>query len=155
MPLAPSDHWRIRTGWEEFRDKDGLYWSSDIGWSDGDVARCWDSIAGTRTQELYQFERSGKDFSYTLPALPGKYRVRLRFAETYVKKEGERIFDILINGKKVLDHFDILKAAGAFDKAIDKSFTDIQPDTDGNIRIQFLSSVQNAKVCAIEINRQR
>jgi alpha-N-arabinofuranosidase len=155
IPLAPTDHWRIRTGWEEFRDKDGLTWSSDIGYSDGDVARCWDSIAGTQKQDLYQFERNGRDFSYSLPVLPGKYQVHLRFAETYVKKEGERVFDILINGKKVLAHFDILKEAGAFDKAVDKIFQDIQPDTDGMIHLQFISSVQNAKVCAIDITRQR
>jgi hypothetical protein len=132
-----------------------LYWSSDIGYSDGDVSRCWDSIAGTQTPDLYQFERSGKDFSYTLPVLPGKYRVHLRFAETYVKKEGERIFDILINGKKALAHFDILKGAGGFDKAVDKIFPDIQPDAEGMIHLQFVSSAQNAKVCAIEITREQ
>ncbi len=153
-PLAPTDHWRIRTGWEEFRDKDGLYWSSDIGYSDGDVARCWDSIAGTQKQELYQFERSGRDFNYALPVLAGKYQVYLMFAETYVKKEGERVFDVLVNGKKVLNHFDILKEAGAFDKAVDKSFPDIQPGADGMIRLQFVSSAQNAKVCAIEVVRK-
>jgi xylan 1,4-beta-xylosidase len=155
IPLAPTDHWLIRTGWEEFRDNNGLIWSSDIGYSDGDVDRCWNSIAGTQTPELYQFERSGRDFSYFLPVLPGKYKVHLRFAETTVKKEGERLFDILINGKKVLAHFDILKEAGAFDKAVDKIFTDISPDADGMIHLQFVSSVQNAKVCAIEITRQR
>ncbi len=154
-PMNPSDHWRIRTGWEEFRDKDGLYWSSDIGYSDGEVARCWNSIAGTQIQELYQFERFGRDFSYTLPVIPGKYQVRLRFAETGVKKEGDRVFDILINGKKVFSHFDILKEAGAADKAIDRSFSDIQPDAQGMIDIHFVSSVQTAKVCAIEIAREK
>ena len=152
-PLDTSDHWRIRAGWEEFRDKDGLYWSSDIGYSDGEVARCWDTIAGTQNPELYQFERTGRDFSYILPVIQGKYQVRLKFAETGVKKEGERVFDILINGKKVLSNFDILKEAGAADKAVDRSFSDIQPDDQGMIEIHFISSAQNAKVCAIEIVR--
>ncbi|HEY5038925.1 MAG TPA: malectin domain-containing carbohydrate-binding protein, partial [bacterium] len=93
--------------------------------------------------------------SYTLPVLPGKYQIRLGFAETIVKKNGERIFDVYINGKKVLANFDILKEAKTFDKAIDKNFQDIHPDADGNIHIQFVSSVQNAKVCAFEITRQR
>jgi len=154
IPLAPADHWRIRTGWEEFRDKEGLVWSSDIGYSDGDVGRCWDPIAGTQEPELYQFERSGKDFGYSFPVPPGKYRVHLRFAETSVRKEGERVFDVLLNGKKVLAHFDILKEGGAFDKAVDKVFKDISPDADGMIHLRFVSSVQNAKVCAIEITRQ-
>jgi hypothetical protein len=100
-------------------------------------------------------ERWGKDFTYSLPVLPGIYQVKLRFAECYLKKEGERVFDVFINGKKVLDHFDILKEAKGFDTAIDKSFPGIRPDAEGNINIQFVSSVQNAKVCAIEITRQR
>ncbi len=154
-PLTPSDHWRIRTGWEEFRDKDGLVWSSDIGYSDGAAARCWDSIAGTQTQDLYQFERSGMDFTYSLPVLPGLYQVRLRFAETSLKKEGERVFDVLINGKKVLSHFDILHVAGAPDKAVDKSFRDVHPDADGLIHLRFIASARDAKICAIEIARER
>ena len=154
MPLIPSDHWRIRTGWEEFKDKNGLYWSSDIGYSDGEVARGWVSIAGTDIQDLYQFERNGKDFSYSLPVLPGKYQVHLRFAETFLKNVGERVFDVLINGKKVLVDFDILKEAGASNKALDKIFKDISPDTDGMIHLHFVASVQNAKVCSIEITRQ-
>jgi len=154
-PLVPSGHWRIRTGWEEFQDKDGSIWSSDIGFSGGDVARCWDTITGTQTQDLYQFERFGKDFSYSLPVLPGKYRVSLRFAEINVRKEGERLFDVLVNGKKFLSGFDILKEAGAFDKAVDKILTDIVPDADGMIHLRFVSSVQNAKVCALEITRER
>jgi beta-galactosidase len=87
--------------------------------------------------------------------LLGKYNVRLLFAETQVKKEGERVFDILINGKKALTHFDILKEAGAFDKAVDRIFRDISPDAKGRIQLQFISSAGNAKVCAIEITRQR
>jgi alpha-N-arabinofuranosidase len=154
IPLIPSDHWRIRTGWEEFKDKNGLYWSSDIGYSDGEVARGWASIAGTDIQDLYQFERNGKDFSYSLPVVPGKYQVHLRFAETFLKNVGERVFDVLINGKKVLVDFDILKEAGACNKALDKIFKDISPDTDGMIHLHFVASVQNAKVCSIEITRQ-
>lgn len=155
IPLVSSDHWRIRSGWEEFKDKEGFVWSSDIGYSGGDVSRCWDSIAGTANSELYQFERSGPDFSYAFPVLPGVYQIRLLFAETQVRKEGERVFDVLINGKKVLDHLDVLQEAGGFDKAVDRTFRDIQPDAQGQIRIQFISSTQNAKICAIEVIRQR
>ena len=137
------------------KDVKGLEWSSDVGYSGGDTALKFDPIGGTQEQDLYRAERYGKDFSYSLPVPPGKYRVHLRFAETYVKKEGERLFDVFLNGKKVLSHFDILKEAGAFEKAVDQSFLDIQPDAEGMIHLQFVSSVQNAKVCSIEITRQR
>jgi hypothetical protein len=153
-PLPASDHWRIRVGGYEFRDKDGNDWISDVGYSGGDIAQTFDAIGGTQTPELYQTERWAQDFSYSLPVLPGTYQVHLRFAEAYIKKEGQRIFDVIINGKKVLDHFDILKEAKGFDQALDRSFKDIRPDTDGKIQIRFVSSVQNAKVCAIEIMQQ-
>jgi len=155
LPLAPTDHWRIRPSWEDFKDKDGHYWSSDLGYSGGEVTRCWNAIAGTQSPDLYQFERNGKDFNYSLPVLPGQYEVHLRFAETSLKKEGERVFDVLINGKKALSHFDILHVAGAPDKAVDKSFRDVHPDADGLIHLRFIASARDAKICAIEIARER
>ena len=154
-PLPASDHWRVRAGGYEWRDKEGAEWCSDVGYNTGETAQIFRPINGASEPELYQMERYGKDFTYSLPVLPGEYQVKLRFAETYVKKEGERVFDVFINGKKVLAHFDILKEAKAFDTAVDKSFPGIHPDAEGMIQIQFISSVQNAKVCAIEITRQR
>lgn len=43
---------------------------------------------------------------------PDSYQVRLMFAEVQGAKAGERIFDVLINGKTVLQNFDIAAAAG-------------------------------------------
>ena len=152
-PLAPSDHWRILTSREDYKDKAGLDWSWDAGYSGGDQNRSWNGISGTNDPELFQHERNGKDFSYALPVLPGKYQVRLKFAETAVRNKGERVFDVLINGKKVLANFDILQEAGGPNKALEKTFKDIVPDANGQITLQFVASVQNAKVCAIEIFR--
>jgi xylan 1,4-beta-xylosidase len=154
VPLVPSDHWRVRSSWEDYQDKKGQYWSSDVGYEGGDVSRCWNSIGGTQEPEIYQSERSGPEIGYAFPVLPGHYRVRLLFAETQMKKEGERSFDILINGKRLAAHFDILKEAGGPNQAIDKEFRDIHPDADGNIHIQLVASGQDAKVCAIEIIKQ-
>ncbi|HUO58818.1 MAG TPA: family 43 glycosylhydrolase [bacterium] len=154
-PLVATDSWRIRAGGTGFRDKKGQEWSDDVGYSEGETALTYRPIAGSDQVELYQTERWGQNFSYTLPVPPGKYQVHLRFCETYVHKEGERVFDILINGVKVLANFDILKEAKAFDTAVDKTFKDIQPDSKGQVNIQFVSSVQNAKVCSIEVTKQK
>ncbi len=154
IPLIPTDHWRIITNREDYKDKTGFDWSWDVGYSGGEVSRCWEGIAGTTEPELFQHERHGKDFSYTLPVLPGKYQVRLKFAETSMRNKGERVFDLLINGKKVLAGFDIFQEAGGFAKALEKIFTDIVPDAQGQITLRFMASVQDAKVCAIEIKRQ-
>jgi alpha-N-arabinofuranosidase len=153
-PMAPSDVWRIRCGGSPFTDRAGNRWSQDVGWTTGDTIGAGSPIDAPPDPELYATERWGPEFSYRLPVPPGKYRVTLKFAETYVKQPGDRVFDVLLNGNKVLDHFDILKEAGAMDKGIDRSFSDIHMAQQGIIEIRFKSWVQNAKICAIEIVRQ-
>ena len=154
-PQPPKDTWRLRAGGDDFTDHAGVVWSRERGIMSGDTAWTGRPIQATEDPLLYTVERWGSDFGYTFPVLPGKYRVRLKFAETYVKAPGERVFDILINGKKVLPNFDIFKEAGGMDKAVDKTFENIQPDADGQIQVRFVASVQNAKVCAVEIIPQK
>jgi alpha-N-arabinofuranosidase len=154
-PIAASDTWRIKCGGNNWNDHLGQTWVQDIGFNGGDTATTGNTIKVAEDAELYSSERWGQDFSYNFPVPPGKYRVSLKFAETYVKKPGERVFDVLINGKKVLDHFDILKETKTDFTGIDKTFKDIRPDANGSIEIHFVSSVQNAKVCAIEVVRQK
>ncbi len=50
------------------------------------------------------------------------YTVRLGFAALPGDKKGQRVFDVKINGKKVLAGFDIMKAAGKADRAVWKAF---------------------------------
>jgi hypothetical protein len=153
-PQPPSDTWRIRAGGDDFTDHAGMVWSREKGVMAGDTAWTGRPIQAKEDPLLYTVEHWGSDFGYSFPVLPGKYRVRLKFAETYVKGPGERLFDILINGKKVLANFDIFKEAGGMDKAVDKTFENIEPGSDGQIQVRFVASMQNAKVCAIEVVRQ-
>ncbi|HVZ80217.1 MAG TPA: family 43 glycosylhydrolase [bacterium] len=153
-PLTPTDHWRILTDREDYRDRAGNLWSWDLGYSGGETSRSWGGIAGTREAELFQHERQGREFSYTLPVPPGKYRVRLKFAETSVREKGKRVFDLSINGRKVLTGFDILEEAGGSDRALEKSFDDVSPNQEGEITLGFAASAGEAKVCALEIERR-
>ena len=41
-------------------------------------------------------------------------------------QEGERIFEVIIQGRKVLDNFDIISETGKEDKELVKSFSGIQ-----------------------------
>jgi hypothetical protein len=150
----PQDTWRIRPGGDSFTDHSGHAWSEDKGFEGGQTAETTQPVEAKADPELYQTERWGPDFSYVLPVKPGKYQVRLKFTEAYVKEKGQRLFSVMINGKKVLEHFDIFDESKGFLKGIDKSFMGIEPDAKGLIRIRFVAEVQNAKVCAIEIRRQ-
>jgi alpha-galactosidase len=155
IPLKPSATWRIRPGGLDFTDHAGRVWHEDVGFEGGQTVVTAEKINAKEDPELYQTERWEADFNYALPVLPGKYKVTLKFVETYLKGPGLRVFDILINDKKVKTGFDIFKEAGGFAKSIDLTFTDIKPNKDGKVKIRLISTVQNAKVCAIEIIRQK
>jgi len=88
-------------------------------------------------QEVYRTERYG-NFVFTAPRQRPQTlcKIRLHFTETFHNAPGQRIFDVFINGKRVLNHFDIFKAADAEDRAVVREFT-ARADTRGRLQITF------------------
>lgn len=78
------------------------------------------SVAGPDGR-LYDSFREG-DFAYRIPVPAGRYRVILKFEEPTAANTGERVFDVLANGKSVLKGFDILAAAHGRLTAVDREF---------------------------------
>jgi predicted alpha-1,2-mannosidase len=108
---------------------------------------------------VYQSERYGTDFTYTFPVPKGEhYFVRLHFAEIFDTGAGQRLENIYINGKCVLNQLDIFTAAGGMNKALVREFPDVTPDGQGNIVIRIAAATnspdQNAKISGIEILKQ-
>jgi hypothetical protein len=102
---------------------------------------------------VYQHERSGGSFSYVFPNLtPGaNYTVRLHFAEFFFTATGQRVFNVAINGLRVLPSFDIVATAGAANKAVVEQFT-ATADGTGRITINYTpGSADQPKASAIEI----
>ena len=106
-------------------------------------------------EAIYLTERYGKDFSHRFPVPAGSYTVKLHFAEVFGDDPGQRVENISINGRRVLENFDPIVAAGGPMKAVVKTFTGIRPDAQGNIVIRVQAAPnspdQNAKISAIEI----
>jgi regulation of enolase protein 1 (concanavalin A-like superfamily) len=104
---------------------------------------------------VYQTERYGT-FTYTIPALqPGAlFTVRLHFSEDYSSGPNQRLFNVAINGTRVLGNFDVYAAAGGMDTAIVKQFAALA-NSKGQIVISFAATAQspdqNAEVKGIEI----
>ena len=75
----------------------------------------------------------------------GNYKVVLHFAEIYdgTDEVGQRVFNVFVEGTKVLDEFDITEQVGAY-KAVARSF-DVTV-TDGFVDITFGAIVENPKV---------
>ena len=113
-------------------------------------------IAGTTDDVLYQTEHSGTAFSYSVPVANGTYNVRLHFAEIYwgatgggAGGTGKRVFSANIEGGAVeLANFDMNAAAAPLTAIVRTYRTTI---TDGRVDIAFASTVNEAKVSAIEI----
>lgn len=130
---------------------DGLTWDADCfyGGASNTYVKA-KSIASTAPEALYQSERFGRRFSYSLPATPGVYSVRLHFAEIYFSSAGKRIFDVDVeNAQARLVQLDIFSAVGA-DRACVKSINDIHV-SDGSLDIAFEALADNAKIAAIEV----
>ncbi len=120
----------------------------------GNVYSTTADISGTTEDAIYQSERYGSNFGYTFAASSGQqYKVVLHFAELYFTGPGQRVFDVAIEGNKVLDNYDITKKAGAF-AATTETFMVTVADDALNINFSSLAAdggVDNAKISAIEI----
>lgn len=76
-------------------------------------------IGGSGDGNLLATYREGK-FHYRIPVENGRYRVTLSFVEP--KSGGQRQFDVLANGRRMLSRFDILTSAGAPMTKVERSF---------------------------------
>ncbi|MGD1155450.1 MAG: malectin domain-containing carbohydrate-binding protein [Terriglobia bacterium] len=155
-----------------YTDHAGNFWSPDHYYSGGQLALHIARTPVSRTSDfdLYSGERFGH-FTYTIPVAPGKYKVTLRFAETYWGREnqhpslpdqsgspvggvGTRVFDVYCNGTALLRNFDISKEAGGPLTAIDKTFHNLQPDAQGKLVLSFVPVRDYACVDALEVEEE-
>ncbi|WP_147292911.1 beta-1,3-glucanase family protein [Dyella psychrodurans] len=109
-------------------------------------------VTNPAPQSVYQHQRSGNNFTYTLPGLTAgaSYTVRLHFDEFYWTKAGQRVFNVAINGTQVLGNFDIVATAGGQDIAIVEPFT-ATANAQGQIVLQFTTITDNAEINGIEV----
>lgn len=110
------------------------------------------AVTNAAPQSVYQHQRVGNTFSYTLPGLTAgaSYVVRLHFAEFYWTKAGQRVFNVGINGTQVLSNFDIIATAGGQDIAVVEPFT-TTANAQGQIVLQFTTVTDNAVINGIEV----
>jgi hypothetical protein len=109
-------------------------------------------ILNPAPQAVYQNQRVGTPFTYTIPKLTPNtpYTVLLQFAETWFSSAGQRLFNVSINGTQVLKNFDIYQSAGGENVAVAKQFS-TNADSTGAITVAFTATVNNAAIAGIEI----
>ncbi len=132
-------------------------WAADNGYIGGNayISSSTIDVSGVNNaapQSVYQSERYGNS-TYTIPGLTigSSYTVRLHFVEIYWNASGARVFNVNINGSRVLTNYDIFVDAGnKQNKATIKEYT-ATANSSGNIVIDFISVTDQAKISGIEI----
>ncbi|MEM6632636.1 MAG: malectin domain-containing carbohydrate-binding protein [Bacteroidota bacterium] len=159
---GPTEEIRINAGGADYTDGNGDLWSADQFFVNGSAfpagGPSGNPIANTTDDFLYQTERFNANLQYEIPVTgTGPYEVNLLFAELFFGApgngsdggDGDRVFDVIIEGNTVLSSYDIHAEVGAL-AAVIKSFSNVNV-ADGILNISFPASVNNGKISAIEV----
>ena len=146
--------------WEADRNYTAGSWGSTGGsTSSSSPSRPFQDLQGnnlpTAGQTLFRCRRYGTDFSYTFDNVPaGTYEIVLGFADSW-RNPGQRYFDVLIEGNRLLDNFDISATFGRYRAGYQHFTVNV---ADGQLNIRFLgnqgSSENYALVQAIGITQE-
>ena len=80
------------------------------------------------------------------------YTVRLYFAELEGKTPGERTFHVALQGKEVLNNFDIAQAAGGTNRSVVREFSGVGVRTDIKVELtRAAASKAEPLLCGIEL----
>ena len=106
---------------------------------------------------MYQGGRYGV-YAYNIPLKPGNYELKLHFLERVYGPgletgggENSRVMDVTANGQMLLKDFDIVSDAGGPEIADVRVFKDIQPGSDGYLRLGFHAQRERPLINAIEV----
>jgi hypothetical protein len=147
QPAHPTVVWAVNAGGPKYTDAQGLIYRANTQFTTGYTGTTSAAIAGTTDDRLYQSERWG-NFSYAIPVANGDYLVTLKFAEIDWTKPGQRVFNVLIEGVKVISQLDLVAKVGpntAYDVTLPVRVTD------GQLNLAFRPVVDYATVSAIVV----
>jgi len=83
------------------------------------------------------------------PITEKHYKVTLFFAEPDNINAGDRIFNVYVQGEKVLEDFDIVQESGGYRRVLRKEFNNIK--VTGSLYIDFAESISEPVISGIEI----
>lgn len=157
---AAGDAIRIMAGStvRSYTDASGAVWEGDRFFAGGTAHTVpFRAIARTKDPTIFLKSREG-DFQYDIPLKPGVYEMRLFFAETTYGEgnvdgggETSRLQTVMVNGRPVMEYFDIISDASGANTADVKVFKDVEPAADGALHVRFVSLKAFAFVNAVEI----
>ena len=158
--IVPGNSIYLNLAGSNYTDSDGNSWQGIKCPADSAAFSTTADISGTSNPVLYKdecYSFGTTPYIYSVGGLnkAGSYQVVLKFAEISYEKTGQRLFNVDINGSRVLNSFDVFSAAGGSYKAVDKSFM-TTADSNGTINITLspIFGKSSATISAIQINPQ-
>lgn len=140
-------------------DRSGRVWLPDQYFQGGRViqASSLSPLHRTLDPHLFLSQRAG-EFRYDIPLKPGTYQLHLYFVErefgggaSEPGGETNRLFDVDVNGQRVLDEFDLYAEAGGRNVLEEKVIRNVEPDETGYLRLRFGARVNQPVLNAIRI----
>ncbi len=109
-----------------------------------------EKVAGAAPGEeaIYQTIRD-RVFAYYVPVPNGRYAVTLKFVEGQARDKGERVFDVFLQGKKVIDGLDIFARVGRF-RALDFTFRNVEV-LNGRLAVDFADRISYPALAGLVI----
>jgi hypothetical protein len=154
----------VNAGGGSYTATDGTTYQADTNFTDGSTYSVTTGINDTEDDTLYQTERYGDPFSYTVGVENGTYEVTLQFAEIFQgvadsdspdssgptdgTNENDRLFNVSVEGEQRLTVYDIYSEVGSLN-ATEKTYT--VEVTDGQLTVEFDAIYDNAKLSAMTV----
>jgi hypothetical protein len=160
---GPTDPQRLifgYTGRKDYVDSAGNAWRpatefvARTGHLTDVVAKTWWTMrhavfVGGRTgsdQELYRYGVHHPDLRVNVTVGPGRYYVRLKFAETQFEGPRQRAMSVWINGRRVVEGLDVFATAGGMNAPADLVYNGIEP-RNGIIEVRLAGDELRGRQC--------
>jgi hypothetical protein len=105
-------------------------------------------VEGADNQDIYKTQRF-RFGGYQLNVPNGKYKVTLKFADCWQTKPDIRVFDVLVQGKTVIEKLDLVAKYGPF-QPFDFTAKEVEV-TDGQLKITFNKHKGDPSLAAVII----
>lgn len=127
--------WAVNVGGPAYTGVDGVAYAAEEHVSGGETGEI-DKVLGSQDEPLYLSHRVG-DVRVDKSLPNGRYDVILHFAEPDEIEGGERLFDVLVNGRKRVASLDVMSARdGKIRSALTVAVPNVEV-TDGRLQIEF------------------
>ena len=141
--------WAVNVGGPAYEGIEGTRFEAESSVQGGTVGQM-ETVKGSQDPFLYKTYREG-DIKVAHPIANGTYDVTFHFAEPEQFERGERIFDVFVEGQRVIETLDVMLAR---DSKVESALTVAIPNveiSDGELNIRFEASVASPVLSALVV----